>query len=151
MIEEISGIESGVADEFEGAAMDLVGAGFCDDVGEAGRAVADLSRHYAAAGLHFLNGVDVEIGKGGAAEFGIGGVRAVHCKNRGDAALAIYGELLREIGGAVGVRHGSGGEEQEFAEVAFVEGEAGDFRIWRGACRRRLWNGLRGGRSIFST
>jgi hypothetical protein len=42
-------------------------------------------------------------------------------RNRGDATLAVYRELLREISGAVGIRHGSGGEEQQFAEVTLVE------------------------------
>ena len=127
VIEEISGVERGVADEFEGAAVDLVGAGFRDDVGEAGRAMADLRGHHAAAGLHFLNGIDVEVRECRAAEFGIGGVRAVHCENRGNATLAVDCELLREICGAVGIGHGSGGEEQQFAEVALVERQARDF------------------------
>jgi len=127
VVEEISCVEGSVADEFESAAVDLVRAGLGDDVGEAGCAVADLRGHYSAAGLHLLNRIDVEVGEGRTAEFGIGGIRAVDCENRGDATLAVYRELLREIGSAVGIRHGSGGEEQQFAEVTLVEWEAGDF------------------------
>src|SRR5262249_49731581 len=70
VVEEIAGVESGVADEFEGAAMNPVGARLCDDIGEAGGAVADFRGHYAAAGLHFLNRIDVVVGEGGAPEFG---------------------------------------------------------------------------------
>src|SRR5882672_11541063 len=54
-------------------------------------------------------------------------VSSIDGKDGGGATLAVDGELLREIGGAVGVRHGAGGEEKEPAEVAFVEGQAGHF------------------------
>ncbi len=97
-----------------------------DDVGVAGGAVADLGLHDAGAGFDFLDGVDVEVGEGGAAHFGVGGVDAVHGEDGGGAALAVDGELLREVGGAVGVGHGAGGEQEQFAEVARVQGQAGD-------------------------
>ena len=82
--------------------------------------MADFGRHDPGTGLHFLNGIDVEIGEGGAAEFRVGGVGAVDGEDGGDAALAVDGELLGEIGGAVGVGHGAGGEQKQFAEVALI-------------------------------
>ena len=86
-----------------------------------------VRRHDARAGLHFLDGIDVEVGEGGAAEFGVGGVRSVDGKDGGGAALAVDGKLLSEIGGAVGVRHGAGSQEQELAKVAFIQRQAGHF------------------------
>src|SRR5262249_30462719 len=103
VIEEIASVEGGVADKFKGTAMNLVGAGLGDDVGEASRAVADFGGHHAAAGLHFLDRVDVEIGKSRAAQLGIGSIRAIEREDRGYAALPVHGELLREVCGAVGV------------------------------------------------
>jgi hypothetical protein len=44
-------------------------AGPRDHVGVARRAVPDIGQHDAGIGLHFLNGVDVEVGKSGAAHF----------------------------------------------------------------------------------
>ncbi|MEQ1352978.1 MAG: hypothetical protein ABLT11_03105, partial [Candidatus Acidiferrum sp.] len=63
----------------------------------------------------------------------------------GGAALAVYGELLGEICGTVGISHGSSGEEQEFAEVALVERETGDFRVRETLATGGLRSGLRGG------
>src|SRR6266403_741396 len=127
VVEIISRIEGRIADKFEKAAVDLIAAGFGNHVRESGGAVTRVRRHDAGAGLHFLDSVDVEIGKGSAAELGVGGVCSIDGKDGGGTTLAINGELLREIGGAVGVRHGAGGEEKESAEVAFVEGQAGYF------------------------
>jgi len=42
VVEKIARVERGVAQKFERAAMNKIGAGFCDNVGEARRAVADL-------------------------------------------------------------------------------------------------------------
>src|SRR6267378_5349057 len=83
--------------------------------------------HDSGIGLHFLDGVDVKVGKGSAAEFGVGRVRSVDGEDSGGAALAVDGKLLREIGGAVGVRHGAGGKQEELAEVAFIQRQSGDF------------------------
>ena len=66
------------------------------------------------------NGVDVEVGEGGASHFGVAGVGVVHREGGLDAALAVDGKLLGEVGGAVGVGHGAGGEKQQLAEVALV-------------------------------
>ena len=44
---------------------------------------------------------------------GIADVGAVHGEGSLDAALAVDGELLGEVGGAVGVGHGAGGEQQQ--------------------------------------
>src|SRR5271165_2421467 len=121
VIEEIAGVESGVADKFKHTAVELICAGFGDYVAEACGAMADFRGHDARTCLHFLNSVHVEIGKGCAAEFRVGGIRVVHGEDGGDAALSVDGELLSEIGRAVGVGHGAGGEEEELAEVPGVE------------------------------
>ena len=127
VVKKITSVERGVADEFKDAAVNLSGAGFGDDVAETGSAMADFRGHDAGAGLNFLNGINVEIGKGGATQFRVGGVGAIHGEDGGDAALTIDGKLLGEIGGAIGVGHGACSEEKEFAEVAGVEGQAGNF------------------------
>ena len=126
LVEIVACIERGVAEEFKHAAVKAVGAGARDDVGESGRSVPDLGRHDTGTGLDFLYGVDVEVGEGGAAHLGVGGVDAVHGEDGGGTALSVDRKLLREVGGAVGVGHGSSGEEQEFAEVARVERQAGN-------------------------
>src|SRR5882672_8071181 len=54
-------------------------------------------------------------------------VSSIDGEDGGGATLAVDGELLREIGGAVAVRHGAGGEEKKPAEVSLVEGQAGHF------------------------
>src|SRR5216684_7061179 len=127
VVKIISRVEGRIADKLEEAAMDLIAAGFRDHVRKSGGAVTRVRRHDAGVGLHFLDGVDVEVGEGSAAELGVGGVPSVDGKDGGGATLAVDGELLREIGGAVRVRHGAGGEEKESAEVTFVEGQAGHF------------------------
>ncbi len=78
--------------------------------------------------MHFLNGIDVEIGKCRAAHFRVGGIDAVHGKDRSRAALAVDRELLGKIRRAVGVGHGAGGQQQQFAEVARIERQARNFR-----------------------
>jgi len=110
------------------------------DVGESGSATTDFGGHPARAGVNALDCIHVEVGEGGAAHFGVGDVGRVHGEGGFDAALAVDGELGGEVGCAVGVGHGSGGEEQEGAEVALVEGEradglAGEF-LSTGGCGR---------------
>ena len=83
VIEIIARVEGGIAGEFEEAAVHLVGAGLGDHVGEAGGAVPDLRRHHAGTGLHFLDGVHVEIGKCGAAHLRIGGVESIDGEDGG--------------------------------------------------------------------
>ena len=126
VIEIIARIEGGIADEFEEAAVHLVGAGLGDDIGEAGGAVTDLRRHHSGTGLHFLNGVHVEIGKSRAAQLRIGGVEPVEGEDGGSAALSIHRELRGKVGGAVGVGHGAGRQQQQLAEVARVQRQAGN-------------------------
>src|SRR6185437_2089624 len=132
VIEIVSRVEGGVAQELKEGTVEAAFAGSRDDVGESGGAASDFSRHPSGTGLDLLNGIDVEIGEGAAAHFGIADVGSVHGEDRLDTALAVDGELLGEVGGAVDVGHGSGGEEQEGAEVAPVErqlayGLAGEF------------------------
>src|SRR6266850_3248044 len=127
VVKKIPRVEGRIADKFEEAAVDLIAAGFRNHVRESGGAVTRVRRHHARVGLHFLDGVDVEVGKGSAAKLGVRGVRSIDGKDGGGATLAVDGELLREIGSAVGVRHGAGGEEKKPAEVAFIEGQTGHF------------------------
>ena len=132
-VEEVARVEGGVADELEDAAVQVVGAGLGDDVGEARRAVADFGGHHAGTGFDLLNRIDVEVGERGAAHFGVGGVDAVHGEHGGGAALSVDGELLGEIGGSVGVGLRAGGEQEQLAEIALVERQgshlaAGEFR-----------------------
>ena len=75
-------------------------------------AVADFGGHHPGTRADFLNGVDIEIGECRSAQFRVGGVEPVHGEDRGHTALAIHRELLREVRRAVGVRHGSGGEQE---------------------------------------
>ena len=96
------------------------------DVGESGSAAADLGGHPAGAGVDALDRIHVEVGEGGAAHLGIADVGAVHGKGGFNAALAVDGELRGEVGGAVGVGHGAGGQQQQRAEVALVEGQFAD-------------------------
>src|SRR4029077_966180 len=98
LVEIVAGVERGVAEELEHAAVQVVGAGAGDDVGVARSAVADFGLHDAGTGLDFLDSVDVEVGKGGAAHLRVGGVDAVHGKDGGGTPLAVHGELLGEVG-----------------------------------------------------
>ena len=48
---------------------------------------------------------------------------AVESEYGGGSALSVDRELLGKVSGAVGVGHGSGGQQQQLAEVAGVEGK----------------------------
>ncbi len=58
-----------------------------------------------------------------AAHLGIADVCAVHGERGLNAALAVDGKLLGEVGGAVGVGHGAGGQQKKGAEIAPVQGQ----------------------------
>ena len=107
MIEVITCIEGGVADELKNAPVDRVGPRAGDHVGITCRPVTDLGRQHARTRLHFFEGVHIEIGKRGAAHLRIGGVGAIDRKNCGCAALPIDGKLLRKVCGTVRIRHGA--------------------------------------------
>ena len=124
VVKEIASVERGIADEFEQAAVIVIGSGLGDDVGETGGAFADFGRHDAGTGLHFLDGVHIEVGESGATKFRVAGIRAIGGEDGSDAALAVDGELLGEVGGTVGVGHGASSEEKQLAEVALVKREA---------------------------
>ena len=127
VVEVIAGVEGGVAQELEERAVEAAAAGAGDDVGEAGGAAADLGGHPAGAGLESpATASTLKLEKVAAAHLGIADVGAVHGEGGFDAALAVDGELLREVGGAVGVGHGAGGEQQQLAEVALVERQLAD-------------------------
>ena len=110
VIEEISRVECGIAQKLKNAAVHFVASRARDHVGVARGAMTDFRRHHAGTGLHFLNGVDVEIGKRRAAHFRIGGVRSIHGKHSGGAALPVHRELLRKVRRAIRVGHGAGGQ-----------------------------------------
>jgi len=109
VVKVVACVKGGVADELEEGTVEAAGAGAGVDVGESGSAAADFGGHPTGAGVNAFDGVDVEVGEGGAAHFGVGDVCAVHGEGGFDAALAVDGELGGEVGGAVGVCHGSCG------------------------------------------
>ncbi len=103
--------------------MEGVRAGARDDVGKASSTAADIGGHPAGAGADFLDSIYVEIGEGGAADFGIADIGAIHGEDGLSATLAVDGELLGEVSGAIGVGHGAGGEQEKLAKIALVEGQ----------------------------
>ncbi len=103
--------------------MEAAAAGAGNDVGKAGGSAADLGRHPAGLGLNFLDRVDIEVAEGGAAHFGVADIGSVHGEGGFDAALAVDGELLGEVGGSIGIGHGSGRQQQQLAEVTLVQGK----------------------------
>ena len=58
----------------------------------------------------------------------IADVCAVHGEGRFDSTLTVDSELLGEVGGAVGIRHGAGREEKQLAEISFVQRQFADDR-----------------------
>jgi hypothetical protein len=110
VIEIIASIERGVPDELKHAPMQFVRARLGDDICETRRTVTDFRGHHAGIGLHFLNRVDVEIGKRCSTHLRIRCVEAIHRENRCGAALTIHGKLLGEVGSAIGVGHRPSGE-----------------------------------------
>ena len=121
MIEVVARVEGGVAHKLEERSVKAALAGTSDDVGESRCAAADLGRHPTRAGFNSLHRVHVEVTEGGAAHLRIADVGAVHGKGRLNAALAVDGELLSKVGGAVDVSHGAGGQQQKRAEIALVQ------------------------------
>jgi hypothetical protein len=109
--------------------------------------VTDFRRQDSGTRIDFLNRVHVEIGKRRATHLRIGGVDTVHGEDGCRAALAVYCKLLREIGGPVGVGHSAGGEEQQLAEVALVERQAGDFLARKALATTALGSALIGCRT----
>ena len=127
MIEKIPRIKRRIAHKFKRAAMHEIRALFGHHVGVTGGSLADLRRHHAGTGLHFMDRVHVEIGKRGPAQFGVRGGGSVHREHGRDAALPVGGKLLREVRRAIGVRHRARRQQQQLAEVALVQGQAGNF------------------------
>ena len=125
VVEVVAGVEGGVAEELEEGAVDAVGAGAGGDVGIAGGAAADLGGHPAGEGVDGLDGVDVEVGEGGAAHLGVADLCAVEGEGGFDAALAVDGELRGEVG-AVRVCAGADVEQEKGGEVTLVEGDFAD-------------------------
>ncbi len=109
VVKIVAGVKGGVADKLEEGPVKSAGSGAGDDVGKPGSAAADVCGHPSGTGIDSLDRVDVEVGEGGPAHLWIADVGAVHRKCGLNAALAVDGELLGKVGGAVGVRHGAGG------------------------------------------
>jgi len=134
--EEVFGVEFGVAEEFEGGAVEIAAAGLDDDVGEAAGGAAVLGVGGAGLDLELLDGVDGREDGGAEAVvvFGVvealdeegvpvvGGADAVD-GDVGDAAAGGAGEAG---GVAIKGRHGAGGERDEGGEVARVQRQLGD-------------------------
>ena len=70
-VEEVARIERRIAQEFEHRSVDRVGARPGDDIGVTRRAAPDLGGHPAGTGTDLLHRIDVEVGEGSAAHFGI--------------------------------------------------------------------------------
>ena len=126
VIEEVARVEGGVADKFEDGTMKTALARASDDVGESRGAAPDLGGHPAGAGLDLFHRVDIEVGEGCAAHLRVAGIRAIRGEDRFHAALAVDSELLREVGGAVGVGHRARGQQQQLAEIALVQRQRTD-------------------------
>lgn len=122
-----SRIQGGVAQEFKYRAVNRRRSRLGNDLSNSCGAVADLRRHYARERADFLDRVDIEIGERRPAHLRIGRVDTVHGKDCRRAALAVDGKLLREVGGAVGIRHGARSQQQQLAEVALVKWQFRDF------------------------
>ena len=123
-VEEIARIERRVAQKLEHRSVKRIGAGARHDIGVAGRASPDFGGHPAGTGVDLFHGIDIEIRERRAAHFRIARIRAIHGEHRRGTALAVDGELLGEIRGAVGIGHGAGREQQQLAEVALVQGQS---------------------------
>ena len=57
----------------------------------------------------------------------IGGIEAVHGEDGGHAPLAVYRKLLSEVRRPIGIGHGTGRKQEQFAEVTGVQRQTGDF------------------------
>ena len=123
MVEVVARVKGGVAHKLEEGTVKATGARTGANVGEARGAAPDLGRHPTGVGINALDRIHVEVGEGGPAHFRVAGVGAIHGEGRLNAALAVDGELRGEVGCAVDVGHGSGGQQQQGAEVAFVKGQ----------------------------
>lgn len=126
-VKEVACIQRGIAEEFERRTVKPGSAGLSDDLRKARGAVADLGGHDAGTGTDFLNSVHVEVGERRSTHFRVRGIDAVRGEDRGGSPLAIYGELLGEIRGAVRVGHRASGKQDELAEIPLVERQARDF------------------------
>ena len=120
-VKEIPRVESGVADEFEHAAVQIVHPGFGDDLRIPRRSMPDFRRQHTRARFNFPDRVHVEVRERRPAHLRVGCVDAVHRKHGGAAALSVDRELLREVRGSVRVGLRARRQQQQLAEVALVE------------------------------
>src|SRR5207247_8638494 len=111
----------GVADKFKHRAVQSAGSGLGDDVGEAGGAGAHFGGHHAGIGANLLDGVHVKVSKGRPAQLRVGRINTVDGKNRAGAALAVNGNLLREVSRAVRIASVAGAAGQQLAEFTPVD------------------------------
>ena len=101
--EEVAGIQVPIADEFEGAAMVLVGAGLRDDIDHGAGAEPVLCREVVGLDREFLNGIRVRKGKI-RVQVRVVVTSAVHLEiNGARSAAADIGVLLTGIDAALAV------------------------------------------------
>ena len=124
-VEEIARVQRRVPQELERRSVKCVGAGTRHDIGITRGASADFGRHPSGTRVDLFHGIHIEIRERSSAHFGIARIRAIHGEDRRGTALAVDRELLSEIGSTVGIGHGAGGEQQQRAEVALVQGQIG--------------------------
>ena len=121
IVKVVARVEGRVTHKLEDRSVKTAGAGASNDVGVPGSSAANLGRHPAGAGLDLFHRIHVEVAECGTAHLGVADVGAIHAEGSFNAALAIDGKLGCEVGGAVGVGHGAGGQQQQLAEVALVQ------------------------------
>jgi len=138
VVKVISGIEGRIAQELKERAVETSAAGPGDDVGKAGASIANGRRHKTRLRLDLFDRVDVEVAEGGTAHLGIADVRTVHGKRCLNPALTVDGELLREVGSAIGIGHGAGSEQQQLAEISLIQGKLTDGVAREGYARLRF-------------
>src|SRR5947209_5179760 len=89
VIEIVARIEGRVTHKLENAAVHIPCARTRNHIGVTGRPVPNLGWHHSGTRLHFLDAIDVEIGKRRAAHFWIGGISAINIENRGGSTLSV--------------------------------------------------------------
>src|SRR5437588_3358953 len=88
----------------------------------------NFSGQHSGIRLDFLDGIHVKIREGRASHLGISRIEAIYCEDSRYSALPIDRKLLGEVSSAVGISHRAGRQQQQFAEVARIQREAGDLR-----------------------
>ena len=88
----------------------------------------NFGRQHAGIGLDFLDCIHVEIRERCAPHLGVRRIEAIHREDSRYSALPIHRELLGEVSSAICIRHRAGRQQQQFAEIAGIQRQAGDLR-----------------------